>query len=386
MTTIKIPIGARSQNDKDGGDDGGGAGQLTGAGGVPAGDIVGAALAAPGLAANQIMAPMASSTSTTSAMRPRKRLEAIVPTLLRIARGTVEPMSKSLTPCVLAVAVAVAMTGCDQKDTPAPGRAAPAKPIEPGSGSMTAPGPTLAPVAEGVDILINDTVVTHVTSAQVAKWPRVDSLIPETSRRLGTWQRIVVKSASGDHDLDRPSASYPEMVPVLFPGSDGRPAFGMYDAVELAKHGKPGTQTAAVRSLRIVQSTEARGGEHQGGAPADPAALVLVIKTATGDKKLTGEQILAVPRDPAPGNDDIKGWSVNKLLAAAGITKYKRLTLIDAAGTSLPLGRDDFDDKSSVPFIKLNRQGTLRFRLMKKQGSGWQTAGDLRALSTIKVE
>ena len=66
--------------------------------------------------------------------------------------------------------------------------------------------------------------------------------------------------------------------------------------------------------------------------------------------------------------------------------KYGKLVLIDAAGTSLTIAKTDFDDKTTIPFIKLNRQGSLRFRMLKKQGDGWQYAGDLRALSTIKVD
>jgi hypothetical protein len=59
--------------------------------------------------------------------------------------------------------------------------------------------------------------------------------------------------------------------------------------------------------------------------------------------------------------------------------------LTDAGGTSLTLDRKDLDDKT-VPFVKLNKSGALRFRLLKKTGDGWNPAGDLRALTSIEAK
>ncbi|HEU4727620.1 MAG TPA: hypothetical protein VFT22_07020, partial [Kofleriaceae bacterium] len=61
------------------------------------------------------------------------------------------------------------------------------------------------------------------------------------------------------------------------------------------------------------------------------------------------------------------------------------LVLTGEGGTSLTLDRKDLDG-GTVPFIKLNKQGTLRFRVLKKAGEGWNTAGDLRALSAIEAK
>ena len=36
-------------------------------------------------------------------------------------------------------------------------------------------------------------------------------------------------------------------------------------------------------------------------------------------------------------------------------------------------------------FVKLNRQGSLRFRIYKQQGEGWTPGGDLRELISIEV-
>lgn len=73
------------------------------------------------------------------------------------------------------------------------------------------------------------------------------------------------------------------------------------------------------------------------------------------------------------------------LLKAAGIESFTKLTLIDAGGASIPLTKADLG-ADSVGFVKLNRQGALRFRLYKKQGDGFTSAADLRSLVKIKVE
>jgi hypothetical protein len=38
------------------------------------------------------------------------------------------------------------------------------------------------------------------------------------------------------------------------------------------------------------------------------------------------------------------------------------------------------------PFIKLNKQGQLRFRMFVKKGAGWESGADLRSLATITVK
>jgi len=55
------------------------------------------------------------------------------------------------------------------------------------------------------------------------------------------------------------------------------------------------------------------------------------------------------------------------------------------SGSSVTLEKQDLDPKTSVPFVKLNRQGQLRFRVFKKQGESWQPGPDLRGLTKIEV-
>jgi hypothetical protein len=286
------------------------------------------------------------------------------------------------TPCVLAV-LALACA-CTKDDKPKPGP-------DPGSASGMAPvgsnGSAAVTVAGVVEVFVNDGSVAKVTAEQLAKWPRLDTLVPSDDRRLGTWQVVTIVSKKST-EVAKPSMNYPDMVPALFPGDGGAPSFGMFDPVELAKKGKPGLREDGVREIRIKLATEGRGGDHQGGTGegSDPSKIVIAIKTPDGDLKFTGNQLLALPRQPMPGNEDTKGWSLKQVLDAAGVKKLGKVTLIDANGTSLILEKAELaDEKKLVPFIKLNRQGTLRFRVLKKSGDGWQAGGDLRSIATIQI-
>jgi hypothetical protein len=305
---------------------------------------------------------------------------------------------RTLVMCSVVVALAAAI-GCKKEERPAGATAGSAGAAgatgsagSAGSAGATATaGSATAPAGapSTVEIFINDRSVAKVRPEQIAGWPRLDSLVPEESRRLGTWQKVKLTGAKTE-ELARPSQSYPDMVPALFPGEGGKPAFGMFDPVEHAKKGKPGLRADDLREVRIELATEGRSGEHQGagGEGADPMKIVVEIEAPAGKSKLTGEQILALPREPMPGQPDTHGWRLAQLLDAAGIKKFERLVLGDAAaGNSLVIERKDLDAKTgkSVPFIKLNKAGALRVRVMKQVGTGWQTAGELRSLGSIKV-
>jgi hypothetical protein len=292
---------------------------------------------------------------------------------------------------MFSVAALLAAAGCKKEERPA-GSASVAGGTAAGSAAGSAgaaagsAGTAAATAPAGtVEIFINDASVAKVTPDQIAKWPRLDTLVPEDSRRLGTWQKVKLVGAKTE-ELGRPSQAYPDMIPALFPGEGGKPAFGMFDAVEHAKQAKPGLRADDVREVRITLATEGRSGDHQGGTGegADPMKIVVDIETPAGASKLTGAQILAIQREPMPGSEDTHGWRLAKLLDAAGIKKFERLVLADASGSSLVLERKDLDAKT-VPFVKLNKQGALRVRVLKQVGAGWQTAGELRALAAIKV-
>ncbi len=279
-------------------------------------------------------------------------------------------MMRTVVSMLAVLGVTVAVLGCGKGES---GRRAT------GSGSDT-----LSPAPHAVEIFVNDASVAKVTAAQLGTWPRVDTLVPSADRRLGTWTKVKLVGATAS-ELSRPSAAFPDKVPVLFPGAAGAASFGMFDPVELAKRGPAAMTAAGVTEVRILVSTEGRGGEHSGGTGegTDPSKLVLVFETATGETQLTGTQIIGLARETV---DDQQGWKLSALLTAAGVTTpYQQLVLLDAGGASIVLPKADFDDTAVIPFVKLNKQGALRFRIYTKQGAGWQATADLRALSRIKV-
>jgi hypothetical protein len=273
----------------------------------------------------------------------------------------------------------VVVAACGSKD---------AKPGAGSAGSATvAPAP---PPPKDVTIFVDDKQVAQVTPAQIGQWPRLDTLVPTDARRLGRWQDVLLQGAAAKPvDLQSPSASYPELVPALFPGADGAPAFGMFDPVELAKHGKPALREDHLSAVRVKLLAEdaGRGQHEQGqGGGKDPATLKITFVTKKGTTVLDSAKLLALPREPVPGTTESKGWALQTLLTAGGITKWKKLVLSNADGVALNLDNAAFDPKTSIPFVKLNRQGSLRMRIYKKVGGEWQPGGgDLRDLDGVEV-
>ena len=258
------------------------------------------------------------------------------------------------------------------------------EPAKTGDGTGTA----AAKVDDSVEIFVDDKSVAKITTKDLASWPRLDALVPQESRRLGTWTGLAFVTATAPQTLDRPAQNHPDKMPVLFAGKDGTASFGMFDAVEYAKKGEPSYRVDGVRQIKLTLSKAERGGDHQGGGGegADITKLVLEIVTKDGTKQLTGPEILKLPREDQPNNDDTKGWRITQFLEAAGVTKFEGLTLYDKSGASLPLTKKELDPKTSVPFVKLNKSGVLRFRMFTKQGAGWSAGADLRGLAKIEVK
>lgn len=285
--------------------------------------------------------------------------------------------------CCLAIAVVLGAAGCDRDN---------GKPPAPAPGSGSAPGVSARPPAPaGVELFVNDVAVGTVQPSLLASWPRLDTLVPGDARRLGTWEAVSLQGAGPKPtELPHPSTVYPDLVPALFPGDaagGGDVSFGMFDPVELARKGKPALREDHVKAIRIKLAQNSGRGQNDdgGGGGGDPTKLVVEVTTAAGKTQLTGPQILALPREAMPGNPDQKGWRLSALLDAAGVKRYQRLVLRDTSGANLTLDRKDVSD-ASVPFIKLNKQGALRFRVMKKAGDGWNASGDLRGLVSIDAK
>lgn len=240
----------------------------------------------------------------------------------------------------------------------------------------------------GLGVYVDDVQVGSLAAEQVKLWPRLDTLVPVAARRLGTWDAIKLTIAGkAPVTIAKPSGNYPQLVPAIFPGDDGKAAFGMFDPVELAKRGAPTLREHGITEVRIALSKGSGRGEndHGGGGASDPAKLALAIKTTGAEKIIEGTQLLELPREAPPGDADGKGWKLSMLLAHAGVTQYERLLLTDEKGTNLTLEKQDLDDRVAVPFVKLNRQGSLRFRVYRKQGESWQPSSDLRGLASVEV-
>lgn len=281
-------------------------------------------------------------------------------------------------PCLpaLAALAGIALGGCGHDKAPPP----PAS--DSGSGSAAAPA--------GIELFLNDVSIGTIQPAQVASWPRLDAMVPGDARKLGTWELVSLAGKKPrPAELAHPSSSFPDMVPAIFPGDGGAPAFGMFDAVELAKRGKPAMHEDHITAIRIKVTQGGNRGQNDdgggGGGGNDPTKLVIMVKTPAGTTTITGNQLLGIPRTPAPDNPDHKGWRLQALLDAAGVKTYAHLVLTSADGLSLTLDKKDISD-SSVPFIKLNKAGILRLRVMKKAGGGWNPAGDVRGLTGIEVK
>ena len=278
------------------------------------------------------------------------------------------------------VLVYVALAACGSSKDKAP-EATPGTPDPGGSGGGTA---TARPAT--LDIFINDTRVQQATAAQLAGWPRLDTLVPQEDRRLGQWGAITLTTADATPvELSKPFDTYPDMIPAVYPIGGGF-GFGMFDAVELAKKGTSAMHQEGVRAIHIMIANNGHGGNDDNDEVGDPTKLVLTFKLAAGDTTLPGDKLLAIPREVAPGGKgESKGWKLAVLLDAAGVKTFDKLLLTDATGTNLNIEKADFDDKTLIPFVKLNKKGKLRFDVYKKKGEGWVPASGLRALASVQV-
>ncbi|HRC55142.1 MAG TPA: hypothetical protein PKU97_04420 [Kofleriaceae bacterium] len=236
---------------------------------------------------------------------------------------------------------------------------------------------------------MNAEKVTDLDLAKVGAWPRLDSLLPATARRYGTWTAITGIGTAGAFELKKPGATYGALVPALYPDPATKQIhLGLFDPVDLANKGAPKVHHDGLTELRVMLevNTDRGQNDHMGGEVADPATIKIAIEGPGTTTELTGPQLLALPRQAAPDDSsgEQKGWTLMSILAAANIKQAKRV-LLTGEELNLTLEEADLDPKLAVPFIKLNRQGSLRFRTYRKEGAGWTVGGDLRGLHKIQV-
>ncbi len=240
-----------------------------------------------------------------------------------------------------------------------------------------------------MSLYVDETKIAALDRAKAEAWPRLDSLLPVNARRYGTWNGISGKDKNGAFEIKKPGSTYGALVPALYPSTSGSGvSLGLFDPVELAKKGAPKVNHEELGELRVHLEKDGMRGQndHSGGDAVDPNTIKLAIEA--GDKKLelTGGKLLEIPRENAPDDDtgEHKGWSLLAVLAAEKIPQPKRV-LLTGDEMNLTLEQEDLDPKTAVPFIKLNRQGSLRFRVYRKTGDTWTLGGDLRGLRKIQI-
>jgi hypothetical protein len=275
---------------------------------------------------------------------------------------------------VLLAAAALGLFACKEK-TPTP---------PPATTAVKDP-----PKASSVTLFVDSEKVVDLDRAKAETWPRLDSLLPANARRYGTWNAIKGADSTGAFEIKKPGSTYGALVPAIYPDANGKGInLGLFDPVDLAQKGTPKVSQLGLTELHVlIEKSGARGqNDHMGGEATDPNKLMLAIEAGATKVELTGTQLLALPRENAPDDDsgEHKGWKLSAILASANVPPPTRL-LLTGDEMNLTLEQADLDPQTSVPFIKLNRQGALRFRTYKKQGNGWTLGSDLRGLRKIQV-
>lgn len=236
---------------------------------------------------------------------------------------------------------------------------------------------------------VDEVKVADLERSKAEAWPRLDSMLPVTARRYGTWKAISGTAGGAAFELKKPGTTYGALVPALYPSTTGQGvSLGLFDPVELAKKGEPKVKHEELGELRVHLDKDGMRGQndHAGGDAVDPTTIKLAIEAGGKKLELSGDKLLAIPRENAPDDDtgEHKGWSLLAILASEKIAPPRRV-LLTGDEMNLTLEPEDLDPKLAVPFIKLNRQGTLRFRVYKKTGQAWTLGGDLRGLRKIQV-
>lgn len=118
--------------------------------------------------------------------------------------------------------------------------------------------------------------------------------------------------------------------------------------------------------------------------------MALSVEIVAGAKthRLDVAQLAAVPMSEPPSGEADRGWSLSAILASVGVTAPTKVTLTDETGASLPVTATDLTPERGMAFLKLNKQGQLRFKLYVRDTATapWQPRGDLRGVTRIVAE
>ena len=296
---------------------------------------------------------------------------------------------------VLALVGSLVSIGCGKKHNGGKG-------IGGGSG-----GEHEAPALPGqVQLLVDGKPVANADRAAAAAWSKLADLLPANAKDAKTWSIVEIHTHAGRiTTMPEPASTQPGLIAALFPGKSGID-FGMFTADELAKHGTPKLVEMDVSDVRVklAPAVAEGGGSASGGAgsgngegagenrKADPdgpdlSGVSLTIKQKSGDLELTGEDLGQIAKVNAPiGDTTTPGWDVASILAAKQIKPTAKLIITDDSGASVTMTAKQLDPKTDLAFMKVNKQGQLRFRLFEKNAGGaWDTVGDLRGVTTIEL-
>lgn len=292
----------------------------------------------------------------------------------------------------LAVVVLIALTPACKKDA--------AKDQPPAAPQVDA---AVGEVSKSATVFLDSLRLAEIDAGKASTYPPLPSMLPKEFATLDTWASIEVKGLhERSQTLISPAKTHPGEVAALFT-MEGGVAFGFFAPDDLAKKGKPKMFIPAVVEVRIhTPEAEAPveagqgggdgggGGEEGGDRPVPSAALKITIKVGGKDQVFNGEQLAEVETTTAPvGDTETKGWTLPAVLEAAGVSakaQQGKVVLYGDEGANLILEPGDLDPAKAVAFIKLNRQGKLRFRLFRKAGSTWDVAGELRGIASIELK
>lgn len=284
----------------------------------------------------------------------------------------------------LAIVLALALAPACKKDAPA---------SEQQSGAKHDAGA----IAERVAVFLATKQVGELDVGKASTYVPLHSMMPPEFANLESWASIEVKTVRGHgQTLVAPAKTHPGEVAALF-ATEGGIALGFFAPADVAKKGKPKLTIPGVTEVRVQVPEMAPGqgggdggggGEEGGERPVPTADLKIEINLGGVDTMFTGDQLAKIPTTTAPiGDMDTPGWTLPAVLKAAGVDVKSlkgKVVMYGDEGANLILEPGDLDNVNTVAFIKLNRQGKLRFRLFKKAGATWDVTGELRGIASIE--
>jgi hypothetical protein len=165
------------------------------------------------------------------------------------------------------------LVGC--LDDPSPARVEPGRVVE-----EIAPAPPVerAKPARGdrydVDIYVDAVPVATIGEHQFTEWPRIDLQLPPDAT-LDRWKSIRIETDGDPVIIERPKASHPDTVPLLFAGRGRAASFGWFG---VDKRSNPKRSVEHVREIRIELAADHR-------TPRDRAFARACTELKRGEEK-----------------------------------------------------------------------------------------------------